>query len=268
MKILILASNPRKDLNLDDEIRLLKSVIGQSRDRDHFKVVSEPGVRVGELQGLLLRHKPQIVHFCGHGGGEEGLIFKMDGGSEQWVRADALASMFGLNPICSHVRCVLLNACYSEKQADAIVSRIHYVVGMSHAIQDEAAIAFSKGFYLALGEGCSIDDAFEFGRNAIQLEISGSSKKMRSAAIEEGVRKAEVVNAIQQTAIPEHLKPILKCNPTLTQAANPVVSSSEQPLSQAKREEIQLDVAKALAEEEPNCKQYRKKVREVLADHP
>jgi hypothetical protein len=202
MKILILASNPRKDLNLDDEIRLLRSVIERARDRSQFEIVSEMGVRVGDLQWFLMRHKPQIVHFCGHGGGEEGLIFKMDGGGEQWVQADALANLFGLDPIRSHVKCVLLNACYSEKQADAIVSRIHYVVGMSHAIQDNAAIAFTKGFYLALGEGCSIDDAFEFGRNAIQLEISGSSKKMRSAATEEGVRKAEVVNAIQQTPIP------------------------------------------------------------------
>jgi hypothetical protein len=113
-KILILASNPRKDLDLDDEIRLIRQVINQNldRDRDLFEVVSEPGVRVGDLQRLLLQHKPQIVHFCGHGSGEEGLIFKMDGGGEQWVQADALATMFGLNPICSHINCVLLNACY------------------------------------------------------------------------------------------------------------------------------------------------------------
>jgi formylglycine-generating enzyme required for sulfatase activity len=246
MKILILASNPRKDLNLDDEIRLLRKAIDQSRDRDRFEVVSEPGVRVEDLQRLLLRHKPEVVHFCGHGSGEEGLIFKMDGGGEQSVRADALADMFGLNPICRHVKCVLLNACYSEKQANAIVSRIHYVVGMSHEIQDNAAIAFSKGFYLALGEGCSIDDAFEFGRNAIQLEISGSSKKMQSATAVEEVRKFEVANTIQQTAIPEHLKPILKRNPTLTQS-NQDVFGSEQTLSQVEREKIQLDVATALS---------------------
>lgn len=265
MKILILASNPRKDLNLDDEIRILKSVIDRSRDRDQFEVVSEPGVRVGDLQRLLLRHKPQIVHFCGHGGGKEGLIFKLEGGGEQWVRADALANMFGLNPIRSHVKCVLLNACYSEEQANAIVSQIDYVVGMSHEIQDNAAIAFSKGFYLALGEGCSIDDAFEFGRNAIQLEISGSSK-MRSSATEQQ-RKLEVADAVAKTTIPEHLKPILKRRPTLSQeAATQVTSSSQKPLSQAKREEIQLDVAKALVEENANQQQYREKVRQFLAD--
>ena len=234
-KILILASNPRKDLDLDEEIRLLRNVVAQSRDRNQIEVVSEPGVRVGDLQGLLLRHKPEIVHFCGHGGGEEGLIFKMEGGGEQWVRAEALAGMFGLNPICSHVKCVLLNACYSEKQAEAIVKGIDYVVGMSHEIQDDAAIAFSKGFYLALGEGCSIDDAFEFGKNAIHLEISGSSKKR--SAVSEAQRKLEVIDAVTNTSIPEHLKPILKKKSALTLDESPELSSSNLNLSQKKKEE-------------------------------
>jgi formylglycine-generating enzyme required for sulfatase activity len=264
MKILILASNPRKDLNLDDEIRLLRNVIDRSRDRDQFEIVSEPGVRVGDLQRLLLQHKPEIVHFCGHGGGKEGLIFKRDEGGEQWVQADALANMFGLNPICNYVECVLLNACYSEEQANAIVSRINYVVGMSHEIQDNAAIAFSKGFYLALGEGCSINDAFEFGKNAIQLEISGSSK-MRSATTE-AARKAEVVDAIQHTAIPEHLKPILKIKPTLTSNLRTNITAPAQALSQETRVAIQLGIDKSLAID-AKVKQYREVVREYLEDH-
>ncbi len=257
-KILILASNPRKDLNLDDEIRLLRSIIAQSRDRDQFEVVSEPGVQVGDLQGLLLRHKPQVVHFCGHGGGKEGLIFETDGSGEQWVQADALANLFGLNPIRSHVKCVLLNACYSEEQANAIVSGIDYVVGMSHEIRDDAAIAFSKGFYLGLGEGCSIEDAFEIGKNAIQLEISGSSKKMRSTATE-AQRKLEVVEAVNHTEIPEHLKPILKKKANLTS------STPASTLTQERRTEIQVEVAQSLAKDSASD-QYRAKVREFLAD--
>lgn len=47
-KILILASNPRRDLNLDDEIRLVKTVVAQSRAREQIEIVSEPGVGVGD----------------------------------------------------------------------------------------------------------------------------------------------------------------------------------------------------------------------------
>ena len=44
-------------------------------------------------------------------------------------------------------------------------------VGTKKEIQDRAAIAFSKGFYGALGEGESIERAFELGCNQIALEI-------------------------------------------------------------------------------------------------
>jgi len=261
MKILILASNPRKDLNLDREIRDLKEVIKKSQNRQAFEVEDALAVKVGQLQELLFDHRPQIVHFCGHGSGQQGLVFEGNDGGEQWVRAEALSEMFRL--FSSNVGCVLLNACYSEEQANAIVNHIDYVIGMSQAIRDDAAIAFSKGFYRAVGYERSIEEAFEFGKNAIQLEISGSSK-MRSVTTE-AVRKAEVVNAIQHTEIPEHLKPILKTKPTLTTSSRANITAPEQPLPQETRVAIQLDIDKAL-ETDTKVKQYRDRVREFLGD--
>lgn len=52
-KILILASNPRKDLSLDREIRELKGVIERSRNREEFEVEEFWAVRVRDLQDLL-----------------------------------------------------------------------------------------------------------------------------------------------------------------------------------------------------------------------
>ncbi|MCY7277046.1 MAG: CHAT domain-containing protein, partial [Phormidesmis sp. CAN_BIN44] len=262
MKILILASNPRKDFNLDREIRDLKGVIEKSRDRQEFEVEDALAVRVGDLQDLLFRHRPQIVHFCGHGSGQQGLVFEGNDGGEQWVRAEALSDLFRL--FSENVGCVLLNACYSEEQANAIVNHIDYVIGMNQEIRDDAAIAFSKGFYRALGYKCSIEQAYEFGKNAIQLEISGSSK-MRSVATEEIARKAEVVGAIEQIAIPEHLKPILKMKPTLTRSSRANITAPEQPLLPETRVAIQLDIDKSL-EVDVKAKQYRDRVREFLGD--
>jgi len=221
----------------------LKDVIEKSRDRQGFEVEDALAVRVGDLQELLHRHRPQIVHFCGHGSGQQGLVFEGNDEGEQWVRAEALSDLFRL--FAENVGCVLLNACYSEEQANAIVNHIDYVIGMNQEIRDDAAIAFSKGFYRALGYECSIEQAYEFGKNAIQLEISGSSK-MRSAATEEVVRKAEVVDTIQTTAIPEHLKPILKIKPTLTSSSRANITAPEQPLSQETRVAVQLDIDQSL----------------------
>ncbi len=261
MKILILASNPRRDLNLDREIRDLKEVIEKSRNRQEFEVEDALAVRVGDLQDLLLRHRPQIVHFCGHGSGQQGLVFEGNDGGEQWVRAEALSEMFRL--FAKDVGCVLLNACYSEEQADAIVCHIDYVIGVKQEIRDDAAIAFSKGFYRALGYECSVEQAFEFGRNAIQLEISGSSKTR--SAVTEAVRKAEVVEAIEHTTIPEHLKPVLKIKPNLTQSLSTNITVPAQPLSSETRLTIQLDIDQSL-EADAKVKQYRDRVREFLSD--
>lgn len=86
---------------------------------------------------------------------------------------DALADLFEL---CQrHVECVILNACQSEAQAEAIAEHIPYVIGMSAGIKDKAAIEFAVGFYDALGAGKEIDDAFRFAKNAIALGgISGT----------------------------------------------------------------------------------------------
>lgn len=242
MKVLILASNPRGDLNLDREIRDLRAVIEGARNRQDFEVSDALAVRVSDLQQLLFKHEPQIVHFCGHGSGRQGLVFQDDSGNEQWVQADALSELFRL--FSSNVRCVLLNACYSETQANAIVNHVDYVIGMNREVQDNAAIAFSKGFYRALGYARSIEQAFEFGRNAIQLEISGGSRL--HSAEPDTVRKIEVVDAIEQTPIPEHLKPILKIKPNLSSRAQGDLTRAEQSLSQDVRAEIQLAIDKSL----------------------
>jgi tetratricopeptide (TPR) repeat protein len=227
-KILILAANPRKDLNLDREIRDLKRIIESSQDSEDFEVVNELAVRVSDLQDLLFKYRPQIVHFCGHGGGELGLMFENDSGREQQVGTAALSDLFRL--FASNVECVLLNACYSETQANSIVDHINYVIGMNQAIRDDAAIAFAKGFYRALGYSCAIEEAFEFGCNAIQLEISGSSVA-RSEGTE---RKLNVTNGVESTAIPEHLKPKLKKKSTLSSVAEaPVISPAQRVLLQS-----------------------------------
>jgi len=112
--------------------------------------------------------KPQIVHFTGHGAGQDGLAFEDGTGRLKLVSSEALADLFKL--FSERVECVVLNACYSEFQAKAIVRHINYVIGMSKAIGDRAAIEFSVGFYTAVGAGESIEFAYQLGCNAIQLE--------------------------------------------------------------------------------------------------
>ncbi|MBN3961696.1 MAG: CHAT domain-containing protein [Nostoc sp. NMS8] len=168
--ILIVASSPvnQAKLRLDKEVREINEGLRRSQKGDQFKLEQRWAVRTDDLRRALLETEPQIVHFCGHGSGDEGLVIEDEAGKSKLVSTTALANLFEL--CTEHVECVLLNACYSEVQAEAIVQHIDYVIGMGDAIGDTAAIKFATGFYDALGAGRSIEMAYKFGCNAIQLE--------------------------------------------------------------------------------------------------
>jgi hypothetical protein len=125
-------------------------------------------IRPRDVSQALLDLRPQIVHFSGHGSVLGSLYFETPGGEAHPVSPDALESLFA--EFSSQVRCVILNACYSEAQADAISHKIAFVIGMSQAIGDRAAIAFTTGFYQALGAGRTIEEAYRLGCVQIQLQ--------------------------------------------------------------------------------------------------
>ncbi|MBD3883107.1 GUN4 domain-containing protein [Phormidium tenue FACHB-886] len=240
--ILILESNPRQDLDLNEEIRELTSVIEQSRNGEQFDVKIALAVRPKDLQKLLLKYKPQIVHFCGHGTGEQGLVLQNDAGQEQRVTTEALSDLFEL--FAEQIECVLLNACYSDVQANAIAQHVEYVVGMKQEIQDDAAIAFATGFYQALAYGESIERAYKFGCTEVHLTISGDSA-VRS--IDTPIRKLEAIDAVERKLIPEHLRPVLTAKRSLKKSItssgidldpspSPTVNTSSNPNAIPKQE--------------------------------
>jgi hypothetical protein len=135
-------------------------------------------VRAEDLSQALLDIGPNIVHFAGHGAQHEGLHLYDDWGTPYPVTPETLAALFHL--VRNQMKCVVLNACYTQGQALAIANHIRYVIGVEGAISDDAAIAFTVGFYQAMAAGRSIVQAYKFG--VVQVRLCG---------------------------IPEHLMPVL-----------------------------------------------------------
>jgi hypothetical protein len=167
--ILLVAANPKGTVNLrlQEEEREIKERL-RLAGYGKVPICSIGATRTKDIQQAMVDFKPQIVHFVGHGAGKDGLVFEDELGQLKLVSSEALANLFKLFSNC--VECVILNACYSQFQADAISQHIDYVIGMSQAIGDRAAISFSVGFYTALGGGESIEFAYDLGCNAIQFE--------------------------------------------------------------------------------------------------
>ena len=103
MKILILEANPYNDLSLDKEIRELIGVINESSERKKFRFKDGAAVRKDQIQKLMLEfekedpeYDPIIVHFCGHGTGDQGLVFENENGEKDLVGTKVLADLFAL----------------------------------------------------------------------------------------------------------------------------------------------------------------------------
>ena len=189
IKILFLAANPAdtSPLRLDKEIQAIDTALQKTKYRDNFDIKQHWAVSIAELQGLLQRHQPHIVHFSGHGSSSGDIILETSNRSDDsdrnrellegnktsgsgqpgHVSPRALSDLFRL--LKDNIRCVVLNACYSEDQAQGIAEHIDCVIGMNTTIGDKAAIEFAASFYQGLGYGRTIQDAFELGRNQIDL---------------------------------------------------------------------------------------------------
>ena len=156
-------------LALDEEARAIGENLRKSKHRDDIEIRTRWAVRPGDLQQILLEDQPTIVHFSGHGTADAKLILhSSDNTNDTLINTDALADLF--RALRDNIRVVVLNACYSKPQAQAIVREIDFVVGMSASIRDDAARSFAAAFYRALAFGRSMSKAFELGTNAIDLE--------------------------------------------------------------------------------------------------
>ncbi|MBR8840467.1 MAG: CHAT domain-containing protein [Stigonema ocellatum SAG 48.90 = DSM 106950] len=154
-------------MRLDKEVREIQLALERSRSREQFELISRGAVRIDDLRRTLLDHEPQVVHFSGHGTGTDGIVLENNAGEAQLVSTESLSKLFEL--FKDKIECVLLNACYSEIQAETIHHHIDCVIGMERAVTDKAAINFSLAFYDALGAGRSYAESFQFGCNNIDL---------------------------------------------------------------------------------------------------
>jgi hypothetical protein len=168
-RILILSANPKQtsSLRLDEEVREIDKALKLSKNRNQFELIAKWAVTPRELQRAILDEDPEIVHFSGHGVGEKGLVLENEIGQIQLVTGEALAGFFGL--FADKVKCVVLNACYAEIQAEVIKQHIDYVIGMNQPIGDRAAVEFAVGFYDAVGAGKDYEFAYKLGCNSISL---------------------------------------------------------------------------------------------------
>ena len=191
VRVLVVTANPlgSSPLQLDREVKIIDEALRRSRKRNNFEVEYRLAATPSELRRALLDVEPHVLHFSGHGAGNQGLLFvsdesagslyrspegevrtQSDANEIRYVPADPLARLLGL---CDeHLECVVLNACYSDIQGNAIAAYIPITIGSRDQIADRVAIKFAQGFYDAIGAGRSYEKAFQWGQVAIEFDLA------------------------------------------------------------------------------------------------
>lgn len=177
INVLIVFANPfsTERLRLDTEAREIRQSIERSKYRDTINIVTLQATTIRDLRRALLDQAFQIIHISGHGS-SKGLILANEWGGQYIVDPQTLAEVFRRY---SSIECVLLNTCYSSHQGRFLASSVPFIIAMDGPITDSSAIAFTVGFYDALGAGHPIDFAYEEGISSIKLEVSPVAKLPR-----------------------------------------------------------------------------------------
>lgn len=181
-RILMLAANPldQEELDLGHEHYTIDTVLYNALQNE-FELKQFGSVEPSQLQSLMERMQPHIVHFTGHG--QSGAVVLEDAaGMSQPVAPAALARLFELAR--SPVSCVVLNVCGSMPAAEAIGAHVDVVLGTARDISDADAIDFSRAFYSALGRGDGVQRAYDLAVNHLDLQ---SRTNVTQLVIKDGV---------------------------------------------------------------------------------
>ena len=192
-KILFLAANPdtTTPLHAGREVRRIRERLASAAYGGSLEIVERWAVRPGDLQPALLEVRPQIVHFSGHGNDERELMLEGESGSPQPVGKRVLSELFRLRG--DGVRLVVLSACNSLPQAEAIAEHVDCAIGMRLSIGSEAATELSAALYHAIASGDSIQRAFESARLHVEALGIPEHRTPQLVVRREGIDPASIV---------------------------------------------------------------------------
>lgn len=166
---------PIEDLSIQKEVEAIASVLEDISHPISVQIVVKVATSKTLQDVFSSRVKPLIIHFIGHGmiqRNDTALVLEDEVGITRNFSEEELEIALS-NQQQSPCQLALLNACHSEKLAQAFVK-----AGVSHVIAvnaedkilDIAARCFSRRLYQALFNLDSIANAFLVSRNAVKLD--------------------------------------------------------------------------------------------------
>jgi hypothetical protein len=239
--LVVVGSLPKaKEVDAEAEVAAIREVF---RDRDrmiHLVVPKECPASPLELRDWLVKVRPHVFHFIGHGGAGGGpdanlaeLVFqptKAGAGMWGWTPGRIIQD-FSTLPV--RPRLVVLNACRTAVEggaeaaanpydaesawsiADAFIqANVPAVIANQADARGKLAGAFSRAFYEALAEPTSLDEAVVRGRDAVRgADANGMDRRDWALPVLTLARPPECILPIQPQVPRPLAERIEDCDP-------------------------------------------------------
>ena len=173
----VAAPQNRPDLRIGDEIAHLEDALGDLAAEGRVNVVRLDHATLEGLDDALLREKPHVLHFIGHGdfAANEGVVVlesQTSPGEADPISGRRLGVL--LRNHIGYLRFVFLNSCLGAATsrrdpfggvAQSLIRRgIPAVIAMQFPIPDRVAAALARHFYRYLAAGLPVDAALTSAR--------------------------------------------------------------------------------------------------------
>ncbi len=186
IQALFLTANPvgTSFIDVDKEIREITENIRMAEDRELIDAIPILAVRVKDLVHALNTYSPNIIQISSHGTYTGELVFLNKDDSPTTIKAKYLRDL--IESTGKPVKIMILNACYSSRQAKPISEIVDFVIANRTAVSDEAAIIFSSTFYGALCHGLTLKKSFDQAISVLKLQ-GYSGADLPKFIVKEGV---------------------------------------------------------------------------------
>jgi len=170
-------NNSTEYLDLEMEQRKILDALERSKHGDQFRLHPVPAATAADVVREVSNKKPRILHFSGHGD-KHVLCLRDSLGAELELFADDFRDFLEGRGI----ELLVLNSCYSDTTAALAEPFVSAIVGTTDEVDDEEAADFSFSFYQALGDGHTIQQAFDDARDAVLMAGGDDVFRLRGTA--------------------------------------------------------------------------------------
>lgn len=175
IRIVVVSANPGDTfpLKLQEELKLITQAINNGEYRARF---AQPDIcyaaQFSDLLEALVRVRPHIVHFAGHGDDQGSVVLQDAVGGSLPLSTEQTRNLFQIVKSRAPLRTVVFNICHSAKQLELMSNVLDFVMGWEGEVADVKAQHFAENFYRTLANNQQEMDilyAYEIGRMSAQV---------------------------------------------------------------------------------------------------